>query len=350
MQFRSTTFFNLMLTVVLAACASASATTIRTEDTFITAVGDTLKATQFYKVSGSPDSVRWLFTARNAPSQSVSRGAPPNGLSLTAGPVNLIPSPALLDGDTVTVSACPVAWKKGTSYPGSCSTRLYTRPIVPPVVTGDSLTVIGLDIYPKGTYATTRATGACLRALGPSASTGSWASVWDYTTSSWKPVCKSSNGTLMMLAYCATPIMGDSVRVLTAAWTTKPWCAQYAPQVPRKYVPPPGLISKRQQAADKVATLLQFRTQGGGPPTGWVWEDIGKLLVLRDSVTADAALPAYMVGFMTTRSPRGQGAFSSPDSIVFLTARVYNGDGTPRIGVPVAFTAGPNSGTILQGS
>jgi len=144
-------FVALCLIVALtSSCAPAEARAagVNAEGTlFVVAAGDTLKATMGYRVSGSPDSVAWIFTARNAPLIRLVRAAPPNGTSLAIGPANLIPSPALAEGDTVTVQACPMAYKKGQTYTGfACGSKLYQKPIVPPVVLPDSLTVISLHI------------------------------------------------------------------------------------------------------------------------------------------------------------------------------------------------------------
>ncbi|MDZ4862714.1 MAG: hypothetical protein SGJ01_04640 [Gemmatimonadota bacterium] len=126
-------------------CApTPAAAEVRGEDVFVTAVGDTLTVHQFAKVTGSADSVAYLFSAARAASVRITRMAPANGAPLVWGPAKLVPIPAMLDGDTTTVSACPTAWRKGQATTFACSTKLYTRPVIPPNVTPDSLTVFGM--------------------------------------------------------------------------------------------------------------------------------------------------------------------------------------------------------------
>lgn len=114
---------------------------VRSEDLFAAAVGDNILSTVRFKVAGSPDSVVYSFTVRNAPTLKTTTISPANGVSLATS-ATLSPVPVMAEGDTATVSACPIAWKKGASFNTfACSTKLFTRPVVPPQVLPDSLTV-----------------------------------------------------------------------------------------------------------------------------------------------------------------------------------------------------------------
>lgn len=303
----------------------------------LAAVGDTIKATARWRTTGSPDSVRTLFTAGNAPSRVITKLAPPNAVQWSVGPALLIPNPPLAEGATTTVSACPVVWKAGASFPGACLTKPFTNPVTVPTITGDSLDVVGLDLYPRGTYALTRASGACLRAYRASTDPTGWVPVWDAATADWKPICKGANGLPMVAAYCAAIVMGDSMRVLNAQWTTRPWCSRYTAQVPRRYVMPPGLTTKRQIAADRAVVQFSARTAAGVPMPGFSWDEPFGMTVVRDTVTPDAAMSNYAVGFLLSRSPPGRGGLTSPDSTLTAYWRLYTSAGVPRAGVPVTW-------------
>lgn len=127
-----------LLVIPLNACTDARAS-VRPSEMGLTAAGDTIFAWPVFRVSNSPDSVSWLITARNA-TQRVSVLAPANNVTLTTGPASLVPAPALIEGDTAMVRACPTAYKRGQVYTNfSCLGRIYTRPTSPPGVVGDSL-------------------------------------------------------------------------------------------------------------------------------------------------------------------------------------------------------------------
>jgi len=311
----------------------------------VVAVGDTIKATIFYKVTGSPDSVRWLFTAPNAPSSIVSRVAPPNGTALSAGPVNLLPAPPLAEGASATVSACPVAWKGGSAFTGSCTTRVYTRPITPPTVVGDSLTVSSLDIYPKGQLLTAKATSACLALYKQPPSQSGWLTAWDATAKDWKPACKSGT-TPMIAAYCAAIVMGDSTRVLNPPWTSLPWCSKYNAQVPKNTASP-----RQQRIAERVVTWISIRTQGnnGSPQIGWGWEEPYQLTMVRDLVT-DPLPGLYLVGFLASDSTPGGGAIAYPGATIHTKIKVLDALGRGVPGVAVTLTPCATCGTVLYGA
>lgn len=131
----------MLLSVVLIACSAAGATVLPRE-MGLTAAGDTIFAWPVFRVNNSPDSVSWSITAKNA-TQRVSVIAPANNITLTTGPVALVPVPALAEGDTAMVRACPTAYKRTATPPivtgFLCLSRVYTRPATPPIVIGDSL-------------------------------------------------------------------------------------------------------------------------------------------------------------------------------------------------------------------
>lgn len=116
----------------------------------IVASGDTIFATDHITVSGNPDSINVFFTVRSAPPKVARRGSGNGKFAL--GPVTLIPSPPYIDGDTATVSACPIAWKRGKSFSQVCGTKLYQRND-PPVVGQDSL-VVSFQLWPDTITAT----------------------------------------------------------------------------------------------------------------------------------------------------------------------------------------------------
>lgn len=324
-----------------------AAAEVRGADTFLVAAGDTLKATQFFKVTGSPDSVRYLFTVPGAPSLALVKVAPANGITQSLGPALLIPSPPLTDGQMVTVTACPTAYKPGHApVTAPCSQKSYTKPSTPPTVTGDSLTVIGMDLYPRGTLALTRASGACIRAYTVGPANSGWEKTWDVAAQDWKAVCKGANGLPMIAHQCAAMVMGDSVRVLSAQWTTRPWCAKYTAQVPRRYVPPPGLMTKRQIAAERAVVQFSARQTNGAPMAGFIFDEPFGMTVVRDTVTADAAVPEYQFRFMLSRSPPGRGAFASPDSTIVLMQKFYASNGAPIAGRVATFAVTSGGGQV----
>jgi hypothetical protein len=321
-----------------------AAAEVREPKLALVAAGDTIKATIFYKVTGSPDSVRWLFTAPNAPSVIVSRLAPPNATALSAGPVNLLPAPPLAEGASATVSACPTAWKGGSAFVGSCTARVYTRPITPPTVVGDSLTVSSLDIYPKGQFLTAKATSACfaLYSQAGAPSQSGWLKAWDATTKDWKPACKSATGTPMIAAYCAAIVMGDSTRVLNPLWNSLPWCSKYNAQVPKNTA-----SLRQQQIAQRVVTWISIRTQGnnGSPQIGWNWEETYQLTMVRDTVT-DPLPGLYLVGFLASDSTPGGGAVAYPGAVVHTKVKVLDALGRGVPGVAVTLTPCATCGTV----
>jgi hypothetical protein len=137
------------MAVVLMACTAAHAM-VTNDDVRLLAVGDTINVAAVYRTSGAPDSVVWTFTVRNAPQLRVKMTQ--NGASVVTPTVKLVPSPALAEGDTTTVSACPTAYKR-TATPSSvafaCLTKVFTKPGAPPVVTPDSLQLSRLMVTPK---------------------------------------------------------------------------------------------------------------------------------------------------------------------------------------------------------
>lgn len=133
--------------VVLLSCTPASASDTRLR---LVAVGDTIMATPFLKVGGSPDSSVALVSVRNAATVRLKIAGPPNGVSTSLGTAALVPSPALAEGDTATVSACVTLYKRNTAPVAlSCAKALFTRPVVPPTGTVDSLKLARIIVSPK---------------------------------------------------------------------------------------------------------------------------------------------------------------------------------------------------------
>lgn len=113
-------------------------------------VGDTLHVTIFYRTSGAPDSVRWVVSVGSA-ADSVTRP----GSASKAGPLWLVPVPALAEGDSVEVMATWRAWKRGQVFPGVTVRQWYRKPIAPPGVVVDSLQVIGIIAVPESGWTRT---------------------------------------------------------------------------------------------------------------------------------------------------------------------------------------------------
>lgn len=108
------------------------------------AVGDTLKPTFWFKVQGRPDSVVCVYSGGgSATSRKTALGPTPT--SCPAG--QLIPSPALNEGDSTLIAVNWTLYKSGTAtVSGGPYTRYYKKPVLPPSLQPDSLTVIGLEI------------------------------------------------------------------------------------------------------------------------------------------------------------------------------------------------------------
>jgi hypothetical protein len=133
-----------------AACTAANAT-VTGGRLAVVAAGDTLTVTLLgLRVQNTPDSAVTLFSVRNAPTARVKISGPVNGVATTVGPVRLVPSPALAEGDTATVTACVTLYKRLLAVPLlPCARALYTRPVLPPTGTVDSLQLSALRVTPK---------------------------------------------------------------------------------------------------------------------------------------------------------------------------------------------------------
>lgn len=331
-------------------------TRLATDLVLATATGDTLRTSHLLRVlSGTlPDSIKSVFTAPNTPTRvAVVYGPFTLNTQIRVGPVDLIPSPALAGGASLLITACATAYKAGVAYPApSCATKVYVRPILPPVLGNDSLEVAYLDIWPKGQMLTASATSACM-ALYSSTQVGSvsgWKSAWDATTQDWKSACKADStqtrvpvGTPMVVAYCAAIVMKDSTRVLNALWTSLPWCSKYTSQVPKRTA-----SVRQQRIADRAVTWLAIRTQGnqGSPQTGWQFEEPYHLTMVRDPV--NPLPPLYVVSFITADSTPGGGANAYPGMTLHVKQQVRDNLGRPVAGVAITNTPLAGSGTIAM--
>lgn len=110
----------------------------------LNAAGDTVTAAFFYRPLASPDSVACLFLLANAASVRVVRP----GTATSCGPAVLVPTPAIVAGDSALVTVQWTAYKKNAT-PATVSgqfARYFKRPVPPPGVQPDSLTLSGIKI------------------------------------------------------------------------------------------------------------------------------------------------------------------------------------------------------------
>lgn len=115
--------------------------------------GDSLTVVAAFHSVGQPDSIIWSASSRlTATARKAYRAGS------YADSLRLIPSPALADGDTLTVSSClQVATRRtsGVVYSAlKCQAVLYTKP----GAVFDSLRVISLELKPKGLTLAARST------------------------------------------------------------------------------------------------------------------------------------------------------------------------------------------------
>ena len=108
------------------------------------AVGYTLNVSTYFTAKGTPDSILTTVTSPQTP--TATKWAPRTGSPVTLA---IIPSPALLDGQTLTGQSCVVASVKGKLTAPKCAPWTYTRP----GVVLDS-TVVGFLLLPDTMTAT----------------------------------------------------------------------------------------------------------------------------------------------------------------------------------------------------
>ena len=112
------------------------------KDLSVYAIGDTLWVKGYWKVTqGSPDSVIWQVSSPKT--ALVRRAYLP---SATKDSVRLIPTPALLEGDSLIIAGCWQTKKKQVLSLANCLAVTYIRPVDPGTVVPDSLRVVGFKI------------------------------------------------------------------------------------------------------------------------------------------------------------------------------------------------------------
>lgn len=130
---RSLLLATLALTLPAASCGSASATPLDVGSVRLVLAGDTLTASIFYKLGTLVDSARFVVSSSlNAPrSRTVTDPAGVVAVALVA--------PAEGNSDTVVVA--PTAYKRGQAFVQPVIRIPYTRPVTPPAIVVDSVTL-----------------------------------------------------------------------------------------------------------------------------------------------------------------------------------------------------------------
>lgn len=141
----------LLVAVVLNACRDADASVRGPELSIRAAPGDTLRLTMGWHLSRPADST--IITVSTSP--NVGPPAPGNRIpvpgALTTHVLTFVPSPALVEGQSVTITACFASKRVGvTQAPCSPISASYTKPVDPGNATPDSLKVAGMYMDPPG--------------------------------------------------------------------------------------------------------------------------------------------------------------------------------------------------------
>ena len=127
----------LLAAVFIAACVDANALTL--DKMSVTQAGDSIVVRVPLRVPSGADSAR--ITLAVNPGGTASATAMPQAVAL----VFTLPGPA--EGQTVTLQACGVAYRKGVAGPSSCNTeQRYTRPVTAPgpVTWPDTMTIAAM--------------------------------------------------------------------------------------------------------------------------------------------------------------------------------------------------------------
>lgn len=123
----------MALSLPAASCGTANAAPLDIRTVRLALAGDTLTASIFYRLGPLVDSARFVVASRLNPARirTVSDSAGVVAVALVA--------PAEGDADTVTVT--PTAYKRGQAFSQPVIRIPYVRPVTPPAIVVDSVTL-----------------------------------------------------------------------------------------------------------------------------------------------------------------------------------------------------------------